>query len=139
MTVWGIGAYLTSVPPKNVVRFFLNNAVAVIGHDLSKHPRLKKLRENVRLGDSIFIKSRYDYSKPLRIKGIGVVMDAEWSLKYGYEDKEGIKVCWVKDLSDDPYVIYAPNEYGSTHTLYQETDPQVIELILNLLHKEKAL
>lgn len=75
MTVWGIGAYLTSVPPKNVVRFFLNNAVAVIGHDLSKHPRLKKLRENVRPGDLIFIKSRYDYSKPLRIKGIGVVMN----------------------------------------------------------------
>ena len=65
-------------------------------------------------------------------------MDAEWSLKYGYEDKEGIKVCWVKDLSDDPYVIYAPNEYGSTHTLYQETDPQVIEVILNSL-KEKTL
>ncbi|WP_069987570.1 MULTISPECIES: hypothetical protein [Eubacteriales] len=139
MTIWGIGAYLTSIPPEDVVRFFLNNGVAFIGHDLSKHPRLKELRKKIRLGDLIFIKSRHDYSKPLRIKGIGIVTDADWSLKYGYEDKEGIKVYWVKDLSGDDYVeIPAPNKYGSTHTLYQETDPTVIENILNSLYKEKC-
>ena len=56
MTIWGIGAYLTSIPPEDVVRFFLNNGVAFIGHDLSKHPRLKELRKKIRLGDLIFIK-----------------------------------------------------------------------------------
>lgn len=140
MTIWGIGAYLTSIPPEDVVRFFLNNGVAFIGHDLSKHPRLKELRKKIRLGDLIFIKSRHDYSKPLRIKGIGIVTDADWSLKYGYEDKEGIKVYWVKDLSGNKYVdILAPNKYGSTHTLYQETDSKVIENILNSLYKETTL
>lgn len=134
MAVWGIGAYLTSTPPEDVVRFFLDNGVAFIGHDLSKHPGLKELREEIHPGDLIFIKSRHDYSKPLRIKGIGIVTDADWNLKYGYEDKEGIKVYWVKDLSGDDYVdIPAPNKYGSTHTLYQEDTPDVIQKIVNLL------
>ena len=74
------------------------------------------------------------------IKGIGIVTDADWSLKYGYEDKEGIRVYWVKDLSGKKCVdILAPNKYGSTHTLYQETDPKVIENILNSLYKETTL
>lgn len=134
MAVWGIGAYLTSIPPEDVVRFFLDNGVAVVGHEPSKHPRLDKLKTKIKNGDLIFIKSRHDYSKPLRIKGIGIVTDAEWSLKYGYEDKKGIKVYWVKDLSNDDYVdIPAPNKYGSTHTLYQEDNPDVIQKIVNLL------
>lgn len=134
MAIWGIGAYFMSTPPKDVARFFLDNGVAVVGHEPSEHPDLDKLKKEIKLGDLIFIKSRHDYSKPLQIKGIGIVMDADWNLKYGYEDKEGIKVFWVKDLSsDDSIDIPAPNKHGSTHTLYKEEDPCTIQKIVNLL------
>lgn len=51
----------------------------------------------------------------------------------GYHDREGIKVHWVKNLTDSPEDISAPSKYGSTHTLYQEDNFDVIQKIVNLL------
>lgn len=130
MAVWGVGATWNG---QDVSKEFIGYETATIGWDKAENPKFHELMEEVRPGDLIFIKARFMMNDPLRIKGIGIVVNTKLCKENGYHDREGIKVHWVKNLTDSPVDISAPSKYGSTHTLYKEDDSEVIQKIVNLL------
>lgn len=131
MAVWGIGA---SWDGRDVSKEFVGYKTASIGYDEeNKSTYHKMIRESVKIGDLIFIKAKHNENGKMRIKAIGVVIDNNLCKDNGFEGQDGIKVYYIKNLTDNPIVIDSPPEYGSTHTLYKEEKATVVQQIVNLL------
>lgn len=131
MSVWGIGA---NWDKQDVSDKFIAHETAAIGWDEEQNSTYHRLMKKVCLGDLIFIKARFMMNVPLRIKGIGLVIDTKLSKENGYRDREGIKVHWIKDLTDSPVDLsVSPTDPKCVQTLYEEENPEVIRQIINLL------
>lgn len=131
MAVWGVGANWDG---RDVSKEFIGYGTAAIGYnEADKNTYHKLIRSSVNLGDLIFIKAKRDERGRMRIKAIGIVTDANLCKENGYSEQDGIKVHWIKNLTDNPIEIDSPPEYGSTHTFYEEKNSDVIRTILNLL------
>ncbi len=131
MAVWGIGANWNK---QDISEKFIAYKTAAIGWDVEQNSTYHELIEKVRLGDLIFIKARFMMNVPLRIKGIGLVVDTKLCKENGYHGKDGIKVHWIKDLTDSPVDLsISPSSTKSVQTFYREDNPEVIREIINLL------
>ena len=132
MAVWGIGATWDG---KDVSKEFVGYSTAAIGYnEEDKDTYHKLMRELVCVGDLIFIKSKFIQNGRLDVKAIGIVTNTDLCVANGYPGQDGIKVYWIKNLTDNPVRIHSPNEGGSTTTFYQEKELPVIREIVNLLY-----
>lgn len=133
MNVYGVGAHFPG-EKKDLTRKFISNGRFVIGYSEEAHPDYYKTLGSVKTGDILFIKSRFMNNKPLTVKAVGIVTDSNISLENGLEGRKGIKVNWVKDLSDNPIKVSKDNRNdGSTSTIYLEKDESIINQVLSLL------
>ncbi len=130
MAVWGIGATWDG---RDVSKEFVGYSTAAIGYNEDEKPTFHKRMRDVKVGDLIFIKAKHNESGWLYVKAIGIVMDIHLCAENGFEGQDGIKVRWIKNLTDNPVKISSPPEYGSTHTLYEEKKDSVIQSVVNLL------
>ncbi|HIZ83013.1 MAG TPA: hypothetical protein H9668_01145 [Firmicutes bacterium] len=130
MAVWGIGA---NWDKRDVSREFVGYSTASIGYDEKDNSTFHDKMKKVNVGDLIFIKAKFMEKGTMLVKAIGIVTDKSLCLENGFDGHEGIKVHWVRNLTDNPVEIISPGEYGSTHTFYEEKDKNVIKRIIDLL------
>ncbi len=131
MAVWGIGA---NWDKRDVSKEFVGYSTASIGYDEKDNSTFhKKIIDFVQPGDLIFIKSKFVENGTMLVKAIGIVTDKNLCLENGFDGHKGIKVHWIRNLTDHPVEIDSPGEYGSTHTFYEEKVGAVIKQIVNLL------
>lgn len=134
MAIYGVGSHFPG-ERIDMTRKFIASGRFVIGYSRSQHPDYYSLLDKVQNGDTVFIKSRFMKNRPLRVKAIGVVIDSRVCSENGMEGKEGIRVNWVRDLTDNPVDLQKDNSNdGSTGTIYQETDPVIVKKILSLFN-----
>ncbi len=103
------------------------------GYNEEDKPTFHQRMRQVKVGDLIFIKSKFIQNGQLDVKAIGIVTNEELCAANGYAGQDGIKVCWIKNLTDNPVRIRSPNEKDSITTFYQEKDPSVVKEIVHLL------
>lgn len=131
MAVWGIGA---SWDGRDVSKDFIERGVAAIGYSEENKATFHNLmRERTKIGDLIFIKAKYNENGQMHIKAIGIISDNNLCKENGFEGHDGIKVRWIKDLTNCKAIIDSPPEYGSTHTMYEEKITSVIRQIIGLI------
>ncbi len=131
MSVWGIGATWDG---RDVSKEFVGYKTAAIGYDEKSNPTYHDMiRKSVQTGDLIFIKSKYTEIGEMRIKAIGIVADNHLCKENGFEGQDGIRVHYIKNLTDNPAIVDSSPEYGSTHTFFQEKNSGVIQQIMKLL------
>lgn len=133
MSVWGIGAFFPG-EKEDVAKKYIEYGTAVIGYSEEDKPKPFKLLRSIQAGDLIFIKARFMPTQPLKVKAIGIALGSEVSVENGMDGKKGIKVHWIKDFTNDPWIIEKGREYdGDTRTIYQETNGEIIRQIVKLL------
>lgn len=130
MAVWGIGANWDS---KDVSREFVGYSTAAIGYNKEDKATYHEKIRSVKLGDLIFIKAKFKETGTMLVKAIGIVTDRHLCPENGFDGHDGIKVCWIRNFTDNPVKITSPGEYGSTHTFYEEQKEEVIRQIVKLL------
>lgn len=134
MAVWGIGAYFLGTEEDKSKEFVNENRI-IIGYQKEEHPEYYKMLYSIKTCDIVFIKARYMKNKPLKVKAIGIVISDKPSIENGLYGREGIKVKWIKDFTDNPIDLEKGNDNdGSTKSIYQETDSNILYNIAQLLN-----
>ena len=73
-------------------------------------------------------------NQPMKIKAVGRAVDTNVSSENGMDGRKGVIVNWVKDFTDHPVSIEkARCNGGSTRTIYQERNLEIINQIAELL------
>ncbi len=135
MAVWGIGAYYPG-EQEDKAKQFVEKGRIIIGYGEEEHPDYYVMLRSIKPGDIVFIKSRFMLNKPMRIKAIGIAVDYQISEENGMDNRLGMKVNWIKDLTDQPIDIEKGKfNDGSTRTIYQEMDSKIINQIAELLNE----
>lgn len=133
MAVWGIGAYFSETK-EDKSKDFVKEGCAIIGYMKEEKPEYYRLLDSIKPCDVIFIKARFMKNKPLKVKAIGIVVSDKPSTENGIWGREGIKVKWIKDFTDDPVEIEKKNNNdGSINTIYEETEQNVLSNIAKFL------
>lgn len=133
MAVWGIGAYAKE---KNcdLSEECLKNNCAIIRFEEGTHEKEYNMFRTIKPGDIVFLKARYIYNRPMKVKAIGIAFDTNLCVENGTDGNPGIKVLWLKNLIKDPYIVEKDRHNdGSAFTIYEETNPQIIREILEQL------
>ena len=139
MAVWGIGAYYPG-EQEDKAKQFVEKGRIIIGYSEEEHPDYYVMLRSIKPGDIIFIKARFMLNQPMKIKAVGIAVDTNVSDENGMDGRKGISVNWVRDLTDSPANLEKNRSNdGSTHTIYQESDPKIINQIAELLKKKGGL
>ncbi len=135
MAVWGIGAYYPG-EQEDKAKKFVENGRIIIGYTEEEHPDYYMMLRTIKPGDIVFIKARFMLNQAMRIKAVGIAVDYNVSVENGMDHREGIAVNWIKDLTDKPVDIQKGKfNDGSTRTIYQERNPEVINQIAEILKR----
>lgn len=133
MAVWGIGAYYPG-EQEDKAKKFVENGRIIIGYTEEEHPDYYVMLRTIKPGDIVFIKARFMLNQPMKIKAVGIAVDTNVSDENGMDGRKGIIVNWVKDFTDQPVSIEKDKcNDGSTRTIYQERNPEIINQIAELL------
>jgi len=129
MTIYGLGAYYSSRDPADVSNLFISQGVACVGWDYLDAPPLHEIMHNMKIGDMLYIKS-YPRNMGLIIKAVGFVIDNNVVQIEGLGNA-CIKVKWI--WSGIKEVGMLEDKYIRTGTLYEEYNPEVQKIIINLI------
>ena len=137
MAVWGIGAYFLADKPEDIpedhASDFCKYGVAVLGYTEEQKPDYYDVMKKMKVGDLIYIKTRFMADKPLKVKAIGIVMNAEILPKDVLKGKKGVDVHWIKHCVTDPIEIEAKPSSNSVRTIFEEKNDDVIREIISHL------
>lgn len=137
MAVWGIGAYFLADKPEDIPEDhaddFCKYGVAVLGYTEKQKPDYYDVMGKMKVGDLIYIKTRFMADKPLKIKAIGIVMNAEILPKDALKGKKGVDVHWIKKSITPPIKIEAKPSANSVRTIFEEKSDEVIREIISYL------
>ncbi len=133
MAVWGIGAYY---PGEKVdkAKKYVENGTVIIGYFEKQRPKYYEMLRKIKAGDVIFIKSRFMLNQPMKVKAIGIAISNHVSIENGMDGRIGVRVKWIKDFTDCPKeIIKERTNDGSTRTIYEEKNENVIRCLAGLL------
>ena len=137
MAVWGVGAYFLADEPEDTPEGhaddFCKYGVAVLGYTEQQKPDYYDVMKRMKVGDLIYIKTRFMADKPLKVKAIGIVTDAVICPKDALKEKKGIDVHWLKICVKQPIEIKSKPSANSVRTIFEEKNDDVIrEIIMHL-------
>ena len=130
MAIFGIGAH----HKENVARQFIESGVACVGWTELECPPAHAMLRQLRAGDVIYIKS-FTPKGGLTIKAVGLV--TEGSVRTVPCLGKGVNVHWIWQGLEKVGKLNDKWPVRSV-TLYEEQNPKVQEMVLNLLLKEIA-
>ncbi len=137
MAVWGIGAYFLADKPEDIpedhASDFCKYEVAVLGYTEEQKPDYYDVMEKMKVGDLIYIKTRFMADKPLKVKAIGIVTNAKILPKDALKGKKGVDVHWIKKSVNHPIEIKAKPSANSVRTIFEEKNDDVIREIISHL------
>ncbi|WP_040195621.1 hypothetical protein [Candidatus Soleaferrea massiliensis] len=138
MRIWGIGATWGDKPMLD--EFGKKHAVA-IGWEEEEAPGLYAMMNQVQIGDIIYVKSFVIKGKVLHIKAVGTVTSTAYSQPplLG-ENKKAINVKWLEKPESFKEILHPLSEEEMRYnvynnTFYEELNPDIIEIIMNLYSK----
>lgn len=119
--------------PEDHADDFCKYGVAVLGYTKEQKPDYYALMKNMKVGDLIYIKTRFMADKPLKVKAIGIITNAEILPKDALPGKEGVDVRWLKNFVTDPIEIESKPSSNSVRTIFEEKNDEVIREIISYL------